>query len=956
MTNKIKIKSAHQYNEFGQKWMRGGCPNRDDKKICKCGDCCLAPQNVCIRNKTENTRIIKAIINEHHCWSLIKEDKLIDLVQSHNSFFMEILNNYPKKVHFDIDGFEPEKLNLKLVKEIINEHFPDAKMAISGSETESKISYHVVLPEYILKNDEDMQKLKYLVKLISQKYDFFDSAVYTKNRAMKCINQSKPKGALQKIIEDKNKKNHFICSFFTGNEKSINITIPEDLPQEEIKLKELPKLESKKLDKDFNNSDLNNTKKLLQMAPINKDFPHSYTWKCAIFAYSNGLTFEEFWNWAKQKDQSESRKKKWITFHWPNISNSDYTMKKVSFIQLLACFYPELLEVQNFNDIITRKFISSFDFESKKIKRIEQNHFRIEEKAVIFNIGMGGGKTTCTVDYLQQNNSNFIWLAPRQALVMNTFERFKNKNMNVLNYLDCGKSREIKIKNINKADKILLEAESLNKIQNCKKYDILVIDEIETVLNNWDSETHIKNKIDENFSNFKNLFMNVKKIILLDAFITKTTLNFLDNLKIDYLIYSSDYKPEKKVICENNRYEQTIDKISKDLDNKKKLYIFHAYKSSSNNHYSIEQLKSVILEKCQTKPKILVYHGDMNDNLKKSLYNVNDEWNKYDCILTTSSITVGVNYEGFDYDKIYLMVSGGVNNVRDIIQTSMRIRKTKDDKIEVFFFDRMKKEIFKYPEFYNTCNDEIYKKLIDDISYERQSNFIDSFYKFCHITNYDISNIKRYIYKKSEKFVNSLFSSKMLMSYDDIESISRQEAENLELNNIWATNATQYDKFQLNKYYFDMKFIYLDNDSKKFIWDNRMMNYFTDINHDLIKHIVKDNNIESLYDLNFKKIIISEETEKYINDNFKSTIKNNNQKIIKLINHIVSYPIIVNEKVGKSKKSKKTTYKFSNLAFEMNDIYNNYLINKEKIIKKKENDIWNLILDIDNKNEYDIIN
>ena len=71
----------------------------------------------------------------------------------------------------------------------------------------------------------------------------------------------------------------------------------------------------------------------------------------------------------------------------------------------------------------------------------------------------------------------------------------------------------------------------------------------------------------------------------------------------DVITYSSKYKPTKKILNENFGYENTIDKIAEELDIGKKLYIFHAYKSSTKTHYSIEELKSVILEKCKTKPK-----------------------------------------------------------------------------------------------------------------------------------------------------------------------------------------------------------------------------------------------------------------------------------------------------------------------------------------------------------------
>lgn len=935
-----KLLKPRASNNFGLKWYSGGCPytkykENGDRIHCKCEEGkCQSPQNICIRMQTNEKKVIAAVIDNRHSWAVINEKDLISITKENNAFMCELLSQYPKKVYFDIDGNEPDKLTLDKVKEIINKYFPDAKMAISGYESEKKKSYHIILYEYILEDSNDLLEMKKLVKLIkSNECKYFDCGVYEKNKQMKCINQSKPNENIQKIIEGKKEKNHFINSFFTGKEKKVKINLPEDMPQIEMKLNELPKLkEPLKLDKSFTKDDLLDSKKLLKMAPNGQEFNHQYTWRVALFCFHNGLSFDDFWEWAKKKDNSDERKNKWIKYHWTTISRTDdFKMTKAGFIRLLSFFYPELIDVENPDDIRTKEFISSLDLNDEKIDRISQNHFNTKEKAVIFNIGMGGGKTTQTVDYLKKSDKKFIWIAPLQALVMNTYERFKQNKMDVLNYLDCGSGKTKRI-NINKADKLILEAESLNKIDDTKKYDVLVIDEMEKVLKNWDSETHITNHLDKNFENFKNLFINAKKIILLDAFTTTATTQFLEDLGInDYVIYGSNYKPPKKKLLENFGYENTIDKIAKELDLGKKLYVFHAYKSPAKNHHSIEGFKIKLLEKCKTKPKILIYHGDMDDKNKKTLYNVNEVWDQYDCILTTSSITVGVNYEGDNYDKIYLLISGCVNMARDIIQTSMRVRKTKEDIIEVFFFNRMDKVIYKKPEYYEKSNDPIYRNVIDNIALEKQANFMDVFYKFCKLANYDCSNIKKFIFNKSEKFINDTFESKMLIPYNKIDSIDEESAQCIERDSIYATNATQIDKFTLNKYYFDYKFFKLNEEDRAYVWDNRVSDYFKNIKDPLIDLIIKDNDVNSIHQLDFKNIQVSDETGDYILANYKilNKLKNQNQKIVKLINHVLKCEII--ENVQETKKTKKTKYQISELGEELKNIHHRLLNYQTKI-------------------------
>ena len=257
----------------------------------------------------------------------------------------------------------------------------------------------------------------------------------------------------------------------------------------------------------------------------------------------------------------------------------------------------------------------------------------------------------------------------------------------------------------------------------------------------------------------------------------------------------------------------------------------------------------------------------------------------------------------------------------------MRIRKTNDDIIEIFFFDRMDKVIYKYPEYYNTSNDPIYKKLIDNIAIEKQSNFIDVFYKFCKLTNYECSNIKKFYFNKADKFINDLFESKMLMAYNKIDTIDECVAKDIEKFAIWCSKASQIDKFTISKYYFDIKFKHLDDTDKAYIWDNRATSFFDNINNEFIKKIIKDNQVDDISKLNFKEIKVSDETNKYINENFKTTIKNTNQKIIKLINSVFGLELIESKQISPKSKACKT--QFTELSNELFEIYDRLITNKQ---------------------------
>jgi phage/plasmid-associated DNA primase len=146
------------------------------------------------------------------------------LEQNHGLY--EVIHTFPHKVFFDVDEnvmvpcFQSFIDN---VKQKIENNFPNADFAISGSNTEKKTSLHVVLNNYLIENEEQRKMMKTICKGLG-----FDSSVYTKNRFMKCINQSKPDGRIQAILECNDFKKHCITHFM-----GKSLQFPDDLTDNE---------------------------------------------------------------------------------------------------------------------------------------------------------------------------------------------------------------------------------------------------------------------------------------------------------------------------------------------------------------------------------------------------------------------------------------------------------------------------------------------------------------------------------------------------------------------------------------------------------------------------------------------------------------------------------------------------------------------------------------------------
>ena len=145
-----------------------------------------------IDSKPENNNVIWSMTKKNgRMWADCSNDELLKLTEKDNSIY-EVIHKFPHKVYFDIDADNKDYDIYEKIIPKINELFPDSDMAVSGSKSEVRQSYHIVLNNYLIHNEVERETINSLVKYLNANYDdSFDIKVYSKNRNMKCINQSK---------------------------------------------------------------------------------------------------------------------------------------------------------------------------------------------------------------------------------------------------------------------------------------------------------------------------------------------------------------------------------------------------------------------------------------------------------------------------------------------------------------------------------------------------------------------------------------------------------------------------------------------------------------------------------------------------------------------------------------------------------------------------------------------
>ena len=833
-----------------------------------------------IDSAPEGNIIINLVSKKHgRMWADVTPEELKKITTKDNGIY-EVITAYPHKLYFDIDmNGEPNDNFLNTCVNSINELFPDGDLAISGSITDKKTSYHVVLNNYMINSKEERGYIKGVVNYLNENVSSaFDTKVYTNNRNMKCINQSKGDKRIQKLITNDDINKHFITCYLNNNTHELpkfDLIVNTTIPEPSIKKLKLAIEIEKSYDK-FDVSKLPNMNlktpdefdiytasplEILNLIPLNKSFSHSYTHYVCRYCNTNLLTFDNFYNWYKLKNDSIDNKNKWLE-HWNNIQL--FPNVKVNNIIFLLCkFYPNLRQHRKM-----KAFQDNFDLASENIIKVDvltQEIFNNNNKFTIINTGMGSGKTTQTIDQLRNNNS-FIWMTPNVALAQNTHQRMTQNNIKCCYYKDTElfKSSTDKCK-MNNHDNLIVCINSLHYIT--KKYKTVVIDEIESLLGKWHNNDTFNSKVERKIDCWKifiDIIRNADKVILLDAFTSKLTINFINNVvgKVNFNIYELNNTVSTRNVYMINKHQEFINNIIEDLKANKKLFIFYPYKSKSKYLPSMVEFNNLLTE--QTGKTGIYYNADVDDKVLKTLDDVNKNWIQHNFIITNTKITVGINLDVVYFDKVYAGIAG-YNLCRDVIQATYRCRNLNENSINICFFDRTNTNFCFLNDQYQVDDCLIYKNMTKDILIEKQAPLIGSLYHFCKKANYKICPTDKQISDELSTYINKMLADteNIFYSYDTIPTFEHYKIKEME-QKLYSNDATLDDKMTINKYYFNLKFApNVDKSLLAQAWDENYNHFFDKMIH--LKY-TNDNIFQKIKEYNsFSRIFPSELEIKYAN-------------------------------------------------------------------------------------------
>ena len=741
----------------------------------------------------------------------------IEKMITKNVYLYEILSPLlKKKVYFDID-IKDKKDTLTECLKIIKENFPEANIQVSGSKTDEKISYHIVLSNYYV---YDTLIIKEFVKNYTDLG--FDILVYNKNNLFKCINQSKTK------------ENSPIQAYISGNKKLTKHLVLMDFDIDAKNVEELSTMKSvlNNVRETSNRNKLNETQidllninemdikhelpetfdyinacalEKLKAIPLNdrktnNTLNHLVIWKIMVWAKNENITFEDFWNWCKQKDSTESRKLRYISYYQ---TASKYNIPEKFIDTLLLKFYPYLKEdniqklYRKMNEINATKEVNS--------NYLQHSDISLNTKVSYLNVRMGGNKTGAVIDYIKTNykEKRVLYIVPRISLATDIKERMVKENVNFELYSDI-----LTKDAMGEFDNLIVCINSLIYLADCK-YSLIVIDEIETI---WESFSNGAKLLGYKASSIwyllGRLLKDADKIIVMDALMSMKTINTINTMTnendVEIVKLTFGQEPRKYIKYNSKDVSGWIDKIKQSILNGEKVFVFMPYKTTyeytkRDKRTGVQTLVNYLCETCNLieNQDIIGYYSEQKEQ-KNMLKDINEIWEKAKCIVANTCISVGNNYSGKDFSKIFIYFSNWVVS-RELIQIMYRIRSPIENTMHIYF-EKKNLLLDRYKTHTLELEDDAFKILKDGLILEDRTDPItrmNILSKRCNITldsEAPESDIKE-----------KLDMSSFIISYDKVPDLLDCEFIQIK-NNIQNGFVSLLERLKYEKYLLKKKF------------------------------------------------------------------------------------------------------------------------------------------------------
>lgn len=432
-------------------------------------------------------------------------------------------------------------------------------------------------------------------------------------------------------------------------------------------------------------------------------------------------------------------------------------------------------------------------------------------KTIAIQSQWGTGKTCMLGNIIEKyDHKRILFISYRQAFTNDVYGEFKKYHFG--SYLNGEFHFDRLICQLESLHKLLI-ADRINSTIIVPKYDLVILDEIESLIYHFESSTIVNKKL--TFNIFDAICKGAKKIIALDSDFSDRGYDYLKNVNDQVNVIQNLYVSNKKHFKFTNDSTKIMSLMSEDI--KKKRNIFIIAMSATMGEYYYEEFK-------KQKIKVVFHSSKSDDKLKNELIDVNNFWIQYQVVIITPTIEAGVNFWKKHFHKMYIVLCDKSASPRGLLQMCNRVRELEDTNIDVLLNRLPYKET---TNFYTYEEVEcLFENIVvngdDDMQLNSDGNFViknDIYKKMCiyncvetlnkgtfYFVPYLISLLKQKSYtydfddtkyKKDNINKTEIIIDKLLETQD----INKKEYNEL-IDKQVSNKATEEDKLKIKKYEF----------------------------------------------------------------------------------------------------------------------------------------------------------
>lgn len=303
----------------------------------------------------------------------------------------------------------------------------------------------------------------------------------------------------------------------------------------------------------------------------------------------------------------------------------------------------------------------SYSYTPKKKSRQVQKYLpdiSLEKKLTTIRAGLSSGKTYQASRWRKKAES-YLYVTARVSLTQNAAER-----LGLSHYQEEGVYEKYLAVCINSVH--LIEGPPAG-------YEVIVIDEVEQVLSQMHSS--ITRFPTETYKSLRNLVRKAKHVVIMDANLSHQSIQTMQEI----------------IGLEDSTEIETINFKGRTLFNKVVKYPSHESLTIKILEYARKDKRGVVActaaadakaisEKIAALgKKVLVYHRDIEDEIKETLGQVNKYWSDYDWVVYSPTVSSGVSFDPEYFDTVFLMAKSieGIGYT-DLLQKCHRVRNPRE--------------------------------------------------------------------------------------------------------------------------------------------------------------------------------------------------------------------------------------------------------------------------------------